>query len=170
MRQAWARNSSPAPVVFDGDLGQEQAAPAAPGDHQAVLSDLDAFGIIDFYQGREDGDLVFQVFELGRRDRTEPRVFRRGVNGALDDGSVKRIDGFDEADASPQFALFLERDEGASLGQESSGSWSRSPGLSFPDIEFDGLPGEAQQLFLFVRGERESGLFPSKDGLRPRGS
>jgi hypothetical protein len=103
----------PVPVVLDRDLGEQQAAPASLSDDEPVLSDLDEIGIFDLLQGSQDRDLVFEGLKLGGRDRSEAGIFGRRIDGALNDGPVKGIEGLDEADAAAQLAFLFQRDKGA---------------------------------------------------------
>ena len=76
------------PAVLGRHLGQEHAAAPAVGHDQAVPADLDQAGIVDLFQGREDGDLEGEALQLGRGDGREPRIFRGGVNAGPDHGSA----------------------------------------------------------------------------------
>ena len=81
------------PILFHGNLREEQAFVVCVLHEQAVAADLDLFKAGYAAERREDGDFVFEQRQLRRGDRVEARIAESGKGCGVADGEVKRLDG-----------------------------------------------------------------------------
>ena len=97
------------PLPFDGDLRQQQPAPEAPLDDQAVAADDDPgwVGRIHGLERPEHGDLEIDQAELGQPERREARVLEGGRRRHARDRLGHRAVGLERADAAAQLTALL---------------------------------------------------------------
>ena len=94
--------------MLDRYLGKKKSSFSIFGDHEAMPACCDEIGIDNLSQGRKHGYLYFQIIEFIASNREEAGVSTGRIDAGLYHGLVKRQDGLDEADASPQFSLLFE--------------------------------------------------------------
>src|SRR5437899_9267547 len=83
--------SNAVPTVLHGNLGKEQAALRTASDQQSMPADFDFLGKNGVHT-REHTQRQLQFLQLGQGDGREPRVFKSGGSGSLDNGQVQRTD------------------------------------------------------------------------------
>lgn len=92
------------PGVFDGNLREQQAAPFAIGDQQAVAPDFN-FGWSDRKKGREHAERKLEIGGLFGSNRPETGVFKGGGAGGFGDGAIERADWQGVANAAAELAI-----------------------------------------------------------------
>ena len=95
--------SFPVPTIFDGNLGQQQAAANAIGDEQAVAPDLHGLGK-NRDQAGEHAQRNLQLRSFFQGYRQETGIVESGGAGSFCHGAIQRRDGQGIPDASPQLA------------------------------------------------------------------
>lgn len=100
------------PFVFDGDLGQEQAAAAVLSDEETVASDFDFFGV-NRLRGRENAELDFEMRSFVRGYGRKAVVVESGGTRGFRDSTIDRTGGKHIANASAQLSKQIERSESA---------------------------------------------------------
>jgi len=139
----------PRPTPLVGHLRQEQAAPPAQRDEQAVLSDDDLMDVLNPLHGCQPADLDVQLGYFAGRHRLEcePRILA-GMDRVADHRGVQRVDGLDVADAAAEIAAVLESHEaGPVLLQRLRHRRCVGHRRHFAvQIGRHGLPGELKQL------------------------
>jgi len=95
------------PVMFDGNLGQQQATARPERDHQAMTADFDFFRLNRSQPGEDaQRDLQFQGLGLG--DRTEAGVLEGGGPGGISNRGVQGRDRQGVADAAAKVPTEVE--------------------------------------------------------------
>jgi len=97
------QKSFPVPTMFDGNLGQQQAAASAPRDDQTVAPDSHCLGM-NREQAGEDAQRNLQLGSLFVRNRQETGIFESGGAGRFGHRTIQRRDGHGIPDASPKAA------------------------------------------------------------------
>src|ERR1700732_3115743 len=93
----------PVPTMFDGNLGQQQAAASAQRDDQTVAPDFHCRGM-NREQAGENAQRDLQIESLFLRNRQETGIFESGGAGRFGHGTIQRRDGHGIAGASPKGA------------------------------------------------------------------
>ena len=96
--------SFPVPTIFDGNLGQQQAAANAIGDEQAVAPDFHCLGK-NRDQAGEYAQRNLQLRSFFQGHRQETGIVESGGAGSFRHGAIQRRDGQRIPDASPQLAM-----------------------------------------------------------------
>ena len=98
----------PVPVMFDGDLWQEQPSISAHADKQSVAADFHRFRF-DRLRRRKNTELNFQMGRFVQRYWREASVLKSGSPGDLGDSSVERVCAEDVADTTSQVTIQIQR-------------------------------------------------------------
>lgn len=98
------------PVVFDRDLGQEQAAISNHADEETVAPYFDGFGS-DELRDRENAEFDLKVASLFERDRAKASVLEGGGSGSVGDGKKHGGDSLNIANASAELPIEIKRRE-----------------------------------------------------------
>ena len=98
------QKSFPVPTVFDGNLGQQQAAASAIGDEQAVAPDFHCLGM-NWEEAGEHAQRNLELQSFFLRYWQETGIFESGGAGRFGHGAIQRRDGRSITDASSQFAM-----------------------------------------------------------------
>jgi len=119
------------PVVFQGNLWQEQPSMPRHADQKPMASDFDGFGLNRLW-GRQDAEFDFQRRSFRPRHGVEAGVFKGCGASGLGHGAMKRACGEDVTHASPQLTAQVQRSEyAARLGEVFGGRIERN----FPSFQ-----------------------------------
>jgi hypothetical protein len=117
--------------VFDGNLGQQQAAASAQRDDQTVAPDFHCRGM-NREQAGKNAQRDLQIESLFLRNRQETGIFESGGAGRFGHGTIQRRDGHGIADASPQVAAEITGSiawkTAAQIKSREHASWIRQTG------------------------------------------
>ncbi len=136
-----ARASQP---VLDRHLREQEAAPGAPFDDEAVRPDGDLVRPVDPLERAEDGNLDVNLLNLVRSHGGEPWIGAAGCHGDAGHDAGERLVRLDAPDAAAQPAVPPQGDEGpAGTGKRAGGV-----GIAVPqtvDMRGDRRPGDREQ-------------------------
>jgi len=125
------QKSFPVPTMFDGNLGQQQAAASAQREDQTVAPDFHCLGI-NREQAGENAQRNLQLKSLFLRNRQETRVFESGGAGRFGHRTIQRRDGHGIPDASPKVSAettgSIAGKTAAQIKSREHASWIRQPG------------------------------------------
>ncbi len=105
------------PMVFDRNLGQQEAAPVALRDNQTVAPNLDGLRT-NRHEAGEHAQGNFQASGFFLPHGQESGVVESGSAGRFSDGSNQGGDGHGVTDASSQFMIEVKSGEDSSRLQE----------------------------------------------------
>jgi len=110
------------PVVFDRNLGQEEAAVSGHADEEAVAPNLDCIGGDGLRDG-ENAEFDLELPGFLELDRMEARVVKSGGPGGIGYRAIDGADGKNVANASAKLSVEIERGECAARFGEVRGGW-----------------------------------------------